>query len=77
MGSRPGSSKRYGRDEQMWVAIHKCMEAVLGISLYIYLYLKLAKTISFLLSPMFSRQQNWRTRGRNSFCPEAGWGGSG
>jgi hypothetical protein len=29
----------------MWVAIHKCMEAMLGISLYSYLYLKLAKTI--------------------------------
>jgi hypothetical protein len=29
----------------MWVAIHKCMEATLGISLYSYLYPKLAKTI--------------------------------
>jgi hypothetical protein len=29
----------------MWVAIHKCMEAMLGISLYNYLYLKLGKTI--------------------------------
>jgi hypothetical protein len=28
----------------MWVAIHKCMEATLGISLYSYLYPKLAKT---------------------------------
>jgi hypothetical protein len=27
----------------MWVAIYKCMEAMLGISLYSYLYLKLAK----------------------------------
>jgi hypothetical protein len=32
-----------GRDEPMWVAIHRCMEAMLGISLYSYLYLKLAK----------------------------------
>jgi hypothetical protein len=31
------------------------MEAMLGISLYSYLYLKLAKNaMSFLLSPMFS-----------------------
>jgi hypothetical protein len=30
----------------MWVAIHKCMEAMLGISLYSYLYPKLAKTLS-------------------------------
>jgi hypothetical protein len=29
--------KRSGRDEPMWVAIHKCMEAMLGISLYSYL----------------------------------------
>jgi hypothetical protein len=29
----------------MWVAIHKCMEAMLGISLYSYLYLKLAETL--------------------------------
>jgi hypothetical protein len=37
--------KRTGRDEPMLVAIHKCMEAMLGISLYSYLYLKLAKTL--------------------------------
>jgi hypothetical protein len=24
--------KRTGRDEPLWVAIHKCMEAMLGIS---------------------------------------------
>jgi hypothetical protein len=34
----------------MWVAIHKCMEEMLGICLYSYLYPKLAKTLSFLLS---------------------------
>jgi hypothetical protein len=55
----------------MWVAIHKCMEAVLAISLYSYLYLKIAKkTMYFLLSLMFSLQQNWRTRGQNRFCSE-------
>jgi hypothetical protein len=52
----------------MWVAIHKCMEATLGISLYGYLDLKLAKTLSFLLS----LQQNRRSRGQNRFCPGAG-----
>jgi hypothetical protein len=41
--------KRSGRDEPMWVAIHKCMEATLGISLYSYLYLKLAKWYIFLI----------------------------
>jgi hypothetical protein len=35
--------KRSGRDEPVWVSIHMCMEATLGISLY--LYLKLAKTL--------------------------------
>jgi hypothetical protein len=29
----------------MWVALYMCMETVLGISLYSYLYLKLAKPI--------------------------------
>jgi hypothetical protein len=34
---------RSGRNEPLWVAIHKCMEAILGVFLYSYLYLKLAK----------------------------------
>jgi hypothetical protein len=39
----------------MWVAIHKCMEAVLGISLYRYLYPKLTKTICLsIVSYVFS-----------------------
>jgi uncharacterized membrane protein len=39
----------------MWVAIHKCMEAPLGISLYSYLYLELAKTyVFFIISYVFS-----------------------
>jgi hypothetical protein len=37
--------KRSGRDEPIWVVIHMCMEAMLGICLYSYLYLKLAKTL--------------------------------
>jgi hypothetical protein len=37
--------KRSGRDEPKWVAIHKCMEAMVGISLYSYVYLKLAKML--------------------------------
>jgi hypothetical protein len=31
--------KRSGRDEPVWVTIHMCMEAMLGISLYRYPYL--------------------------------------
>jgi hypothetical protein len=42
----------------MWVAIGKHMEAMLGISLYRYLYLKLAKTPClsyYLLCFLFNR----------------------
>jgi hypothetical protein len=63
--------KRSGRDETMCVVMHMCMEAMLGISLYSYPYLKLAKMLSFLLSLMFSLQQNQRTRGQSRFCLEA------
>jgi hypothetical protein len=37
--------KRSGRDELIWAVIHMCMEAMLGISLYSYFYLKLAKAL--------------------------------
>jgi hypothetical protein len=53
------------------------MEARLGISVYSYLHLKLAKTLSFLLPLMFSLQQNWRIRGRKRFCLEVGRAGVG
>jgi hypothetical protein len=66
-----GSSEESGRDEPMWVVIHMCMETMLGISLYSCPYLKLAKMpcFSFLC---FFLLQNWRTRGQNWFCLEAG-----
>jgi hypothetical protein len=38
--------KRSG-NKPMWVVIHMCMEATQGISLYSYLYLKLAKMSCF------------------------------
>jgi hypothetical protein len=41
--------KTSGRDEPIWVVIHMCMEAMPGISLYSYLYLKLAKRFVFLI----------------------------
>jgi hypothetical protein len=53
------------------------MEAMLGIFLHSYFYLKLAKNnMSFLLSLMFSLQQN-RGRGWKRFCLEVGQGGNG
>jgi hypothetical protein len=50
--------KRSGRDESMWVAAHMCMEELLGISLYSYLYLKLAKILClpyYLLCFLFKK----------------------
>jgi hypothetical protein len=44
--------KRSGRYEPMWVVIPMCMEAMLGISLYIYL--KLAKRLCLIVSHIFS-----------------------
>jgi hypothetical protein len=35
--------KKTGRDEPIGIVIHICMETVEGISLYSYLYFKLAK----------------------------------
>jgi hypothetical protein len=55
--------KRSGRDESVWVAIHMCMEATLGISLHSYLYLKLAKTLSlsyYLLCFLFNKIREYR-----------------
>jgi hypothetical protein len=43
--SDPEVVKRSGRDEAIWVVIHMCMEAMVGTSLYSYLYLKLAKIL--------------------------------
>jgi hypothetical protein len=53
----PGNSRGLVEMNQC-IAIHKCLEAMLGISLYSYMYLKLAKTMSFLLSHILSLQQN-------------------
>jgi hypothetical protein len=64
--------KSSGRDEPMWVAIHKHMEAMLGISLY--LYLKLAKPLCFSFISYVSLQQDQKTRGWNRFCQVEGGG---
>jgi hypothetical protein len=49
MGRGLGIMKRSGRDESVWVVIHKCMETTQGISLYNYLYLKVQKCHVFLI----------------------------
>jgi hypothetical protein len=67
--------KRSGRDKPVWAAIHMRMEAMLGISLYSYLYLKPAKTlyIFIIISYVFSSTKSEK-RGRNRFYSEAGGG---
>jgi hypothetical protein len=50
--------KSSGRDESIWVVIHMCMEAMLGISLHSYLYLKLEKPLClsyYLLCFLFNK----------------------
>jgi hypothetical protein len=37
--------KSSGKDESIWVVIHNCVEAMLGVSLHSYPYVKLAKTL--------------------------------
>jgi hypothetical protein len=66
LGRGLGSSERSGRDEPMWVVIHMCMEARLGISLYSYLHLKLTKMLClsyYLLGFLFNKigEQEGRT----------------
>jgi hypothetical protein len=66
--------KRSGRDEPMWVVIHKCMEAILGISLYSCFYLKLAKLLCISYDLLCFQQK--RRRGQNLFRNGGGgiWG---
>jgi hypothetical protein len=49
--------KRSGRNEPMWVTMYMCIKATLGISLYSYLYLKLAKTFSYYLLNKIGEQE--------------------
>jgi hypothetical protein len=65
--------KRSGRDEPIQVVIHICMEAMLGIPLYSYLYLELAKMLC-LMSPL---QQNWRRRQNRFYLEDRGVGRGG
>jgi hypothetical protein len=50
------------------------MEAMLGVSLYSCLYLKLAKMICLSYYLLFSLQQNQRTKGRTGSAQKRGWG---
>jgi hypothetical protein len=69
--------KRSGSDEPMWVAIHMCLEAMLGISLYSYLHLKLAKIIFFLIIAYVFSSKKTENKRAEQVLPRssAGWGG--
>jgi hypothetical protein len=66
--------KRSGRDEPVWIVIHKCMETTLGISLFSYLYLKLAKMLClsyYLLCFLFNKIRE--EKGRTGSAWKCGW----
>jgi hypothetical protein len=76
MGGDQEVVKRSGRDEPMWVVIHMCMEAMLGVSLYGYLYLKLAKTLClsyYILCFLFNKIRE--QEGRTGSAWKGVWGG--
>jgi hypothetical protein len=78
MGRDQEVAKRSGRDEPAWVAIRKYMEAILGISLYSYLYLKLAKTLClsyYLLCFLFSKIGEEESKTGSSWKWRVGEGG--
>jgi hypothetical protein len=70
--------KNSGRNEPVWVVIHMCMEARLGISLYRYLCLKLAKMVCLSYYHLyFLFNKIGEQEGRTSSAPRKvgkGWG---
>jgi hypothetical protein len=58
--------KRSGRDEPLWVGM--CIEAMLGISLYSYLYLKLAKMLCLSYYPFNKIRKQEGKRGSTWKC---------
>jgi hypothetical protein len=69
----PEVVKRSVRDEPIWVVIHMCMEAMLGISLYSCL--KLAKTLCLSITYVFS--SNLEKRAEQVLPGSKGVGGKG
>jgi hypothetical protein len=67
--------KRSGRDEPVWVAVHECMEAMLGISLYSCLYLTLAKNDVFLVISCFLFNKIGEEEGGTGSVSQRGVGG--
>jgi hypothetical protein len=68
--------KRSGREQPIWVVIHICMVTTLGIFLYSYLYLKLAKMLVLIISYVFSSRKLENKRAEQ-VLPRSGDGGGG
>jgi hypothetical protein len=68
MGRELGNVKRSGGDEPKWVAIHVCMEAMLGISLFSCLDLKLPKHHVFLIIPYVFSSRKSEIKRCNRIC---------
>jgi hypothetical protein len=68
-------TKRSGWDKPMWFVIHTCMEATLGISLYRYLYLKLAKHYFFLIISYVFSSTKLENKRAEQVLPRSGEGG--
>jgi hypothetical protein len=68
--------KRSGRDEPMWVATYKCMEATRNLSVELSLSQTSKKATSFLLSHVFSSRKldNKRTEQVLPGSGEGVWG---
>jgi hypothetical protein len=65
---------RSGKDEPMWVVIYMCLEAMLGISVYRYLYLKLAKCYIFLIISYAFSSTKLENKGWKKILPGKGVG---
>jgi hypothetical protein len=65
-----------GRDEPIWVVIHICVVITLGISLYSYLYLRLAKPLYFSYYLLCFSSTTSEIRRVEQVLPGSGMGGA-
>jgi hypothetical protein len=69
--------KRSGKDESIWVAIHLCMAAMLGISLYHYPYINYQKHYVFLIITYVYSSTQLEKRAEQVLPGSEGSGGKG
>jgi hypothetical protein len=68
--------KRSGRDEPMWVAIHMCMEVMLGISLYSSIFISNLQKhfVFFIIAYVFSSTKSENKRVEQVLPRKGSWG---